>query len=360
MTPNNATPPPKGPTAPMVYPEMARDAVLFGGTDPGRFCPTYMIFCESFIPHSCQPEQDQNFDRRDVYIITQNALADNTYLDYIRAQFNRSAQIDPPFFQNFLSGSLPQLFHGPTRSLAWLDDIFESLGRQDRISPPHRHLLVQAGPVHQRRGSGGQTAPERPQDALSKYLYGQLSKETQALVDGKGDEKAPAPRFGQGFQCHSARRHHLRCGTVQGNHAAATDRGRRMGQNNIPATIIRLNRRMLEEAYPGDIVKSLGGVYPDTEIYHAAARTIPQQCFNDYLEDAQSRLQHDTDFPNEPQPDQAGRGRAYRKRARPGFGGQVAVMSINGLLTKVIFDKNPGPRILRGGKFSAGLDVSAI
>ena len=34
----------------------------------------------------------------------------------------------------------------------------------------------------------------------------------------------------------------------------------------LPNNIIRLNRRMLEEAYPGDIVKSLGGVYPDTEI----------------------------------------------------------------------------------------------
>jgi len=54
---------------------MTKDAVLFGGTDPGRFCPTYIIFCESFTPHHCQPKEDQNFDRRDVYIITQNALA---------------------------------------------------------------------------------------------------------------------------------------------------------------------------------------------------------------------------------------------------------------------------------------------
>ena len=81
-----------------IYPEMTRDAILYGGTDPGRFCPTYIIFCESIIPHRCQPEQDQKFDRRDVYIITQNALADGTYLDYLRSQYNRSKQIDPPFF----------------------------------------------------------------------------------------------------------------------------------------------------------------------------------------------------------------------------------------------------------------------
>ncbi len=84
--------------AKLIYPEMTRDAILFGGTDPGRFCPTYIIFCESFIPHRCQPEQDQKFDRRDVYIITQNALADGTYLEYLRSQYNRSKQVDPPFF----------------------------------------------------------------------------------------------------------------------------------------------------------------------------------------------------------------------------------------------------------------------
>jgi tetratricopeptide (TPR) repeat protein len=86
-----------------IYPEMTRDAILFGGTDPGRFVPTYMIFCESFMPPSCKP-LDPDFNRRDVYIITQNALADGTYLQYIRAQYFRSAQIDPPFFQELLRG----------------------------------------------------------------------------------------------------------------------------------------------------------------------------------------------------------------------------------------------------------------
>jgi tetratricopeptide (TPR) repeat protein len=86
--------------AKIIYPEMARNTILFGGTDPGRFCPTYAIFCDSFIPHDCQPLQDQKFDRRDCYLITQNALADGTYLDYLRAQYNRSKQIDPVFFSN--------------------------------------------------------------------------------------------------------------------------------------------------------------------------------------------------------------------------------------------------------------------
>ena len=84
-----------------IYPEMEKNAILFGGTDPGRFNPTYMIFCESFLPPSKKP-LDPEFDRRDVYLITQNALADPTYLDYIRAHYYRSAQQDPPFFQEML------------------------------------------------------------------------------------------------------------------------------------------------------------------------------------------------------------------------------------------------------------------
>jgi tetratricopeptide (TPR) repeat protein len=91
------TPPFKGKDGRPLYPAMARDAILFGGTDPGRFCPTYMIFCESFIPPRCKP-RDPKFDRRDVYIITQNALAEPHYLEYIRAQYFPSAEHDPYFF----------------------------------------------------------------------------------------------------------------------------------------------------------------------------------------------------------------------------------------------------------------------
>jgi tetratricopeptide (TPR) repeat protein len=322
----------------MVYPEMARDAVLFGGTDPGRFCPTYMIFCESFIPHSCQPAQDQNFDRRDVYIITQNALADNTYLDYIRAQFNRSAQIDPPFFQNFLSGSVPKLFQGPTRELVWLDNIFESIGGKIEFRRRTGTSWFKPDQFSNARDLASKLRKSDEQDSLSKFLYGKLSRETQALVDGAGDENALRRALAVDFNAI------LKIGSI---YDAERFKGIRlprliveaMDWNNIPATVIRLNRRMIEEAYPGDIVKSLGGVYPDTEI----ATPTPEdsdRCFHEYIEDAQRRLQHDTQFPNEP------------RQVRPGeevkvennhvqVSGQTAVMGINGLLTKVIFDKNP-------------------
>ena len=45
---------------------MEDHAVFFGGTDAGRFIPTYMIYSANFRP--------------DVYLITQNALADGTYM----------------------------------------------------------------------------------------------------------------------------------------------------------------------------------------------------------------------------------------------------------------------------------------
>lgn len=64
--------------------DLPRDAVVIGGSDPGRFVPTYMIFGESFQPPSVQKEP---FDRRDLYIITQNALGESNYMKYLRDQY---------------------------------------------------------------------------------------------------------------------------------------------------------------------------------------------------------------------------------------------------------------------------------
>ena len=51
-------------------PPMDQDAIFYGGTDPGRFVPTYMIYSANV--------------RADVFLITQNALADNTYMNVMR------------------------------------------------------------------------------------------------------------------------------------------------------------------------------------------------------------------------------------------------------------------------------------
>ncbi|HEX4646685.1 MAG TPA: DUF2723 domain-containing protein, partial [Verrucomicrobiae bacterium] len=208
-----------------IYPEMTRDAVLFGGTDPGRFCPTYMIFCESFIPPEKKP-RDPKFDRRDVYIITQNALADGTYLEYIRAHYDRSTQIDPPFFQ-------------------------ELLRPKKEVEQGYKTNLV------------------------ARLAYDLLDK--------------PFLKLGA----------------------------------NIEA------RRRRE------------GVYPKNEIYTPTPEDS-SICFQEYMNDAAKRLEHDQRFPNEPKQIKPMEDvHVLPNDNRIQVAGQVAVMSINGLLTKVIFDHNP-------------------
>ena len=96
-------------------------------------------------------------------------------------------------------------------------------------------------------------------------------------------------------------------------------------------TRIRLNRLLLEAAYPKEIARSLGGVYPDREIY-SATPDDSQRCFQEYMADASRRMQLNQLKPGEDV-------KVIDNRVQ--VSGQVAVMNINGLLTKVIFDHNP-------------------
>ena len=224
-----------------LYPEMTRNTVLFGGTDPGRFCPTYMIFCESFIKPN--DRFDPKFDRRDVYIITQNALADGTYLNYIRAHYNRSTQYDPPFLRDFV---------------LYLQTVTMGKKEADRRTtgqPYHLNTLA--------RMIGSLTNVVAPFDRL-------------VLSTGRRIE----------------------------------DRRRREG------------------------------VYPPKEILTPSPEDS-QKCFGDYINDAQRRLYHDSQNPNEPKQLRQGELVNFTSDGRVQVAGQVAVMAINALLTKVIFDKNP-------------------
>jgi len=65
---------------------MDRNAVYYGGSDFGRFVPTFMAFVESQQPDRWK--RDPGFDRRDVTVITQNALCDSYYTQYIRQQYD--------------------------------------------------------------------------------------------------------------------------------------------------------------------------------------------------------------------------------------------------------------------------------
>ncbi len=225
-----------------LYPEMTRDAVLFGGTDPGRFCPTYMIFAESFVDP--EDRRDPKFDRRDVYIITQNALADATYLNYIRAHYNRSTQEDPPFLRDMV---------------LWAQNL--ALG----------------------------------------------SKERKKKQEGKWHRTNSFARI---------------IGSVT-NVVAPLDRA-------LMAFGQRVEERRRRE-----------GVYPAKEIYCPTPEDL-NNCYYQYVADAARRKAHDEMFPNEPRQLKFGENVILTPDGRAQVTGQVAVMAINALLTKVIFDQNPG------------------
>ena len=83
---------------------------------------------------------DQNYDRRDVYLITQNALADGTYLDYLRAQYFRSQQHDPPFFSRLFKyvaalGGLANRATSKSAAAIWARAIRAAPDRSHRRHP---------------------------------------------------------------------------------------------------------------------------------------------------------------------------------------------------------------------------------
>ena len=65
-----------------------------------------------------------------------------------------------------------------------------------------------------------------------------------------------------------------------------------------------------------------------------------EHCQQEYFVDAQARLQHDKDFPDEPPQIKPGEDVAVVDE-KVQISGQVSVMAINALLTRLIFDKNP-------------------
>jgi tetratricopeptide (TPR) repeat protein len=384
------TPPFKGADGKPLYPEMTKDAVLYGGTDPGRFCPTYMIFCESFTPHNLQPQEDQKFDRRDVYIITQNALADGTYLDYIRAHYNRSKENDPPFFQELLRSSKEKEQNYETNLLARmvspLDTFFENNG--DRIEKRRRTFTswFTEKDFIDLSAFANRLRPSPGQDPVSKFLYDHLSASTRQLLAGSGNETALRSALSKDLnvvlEADLQSRKQLEASQVEktaidqkiaDNGTSESLRRKQeeltrqitelskaeplyqpdrfkqvqiteylqdfIKENPQSHTRIRLNRLLLEAAYPKEIAKSLGGVYPDREMYIATPEDS-QRCFNEYLGDAQRRLQHDMQFPTEPKQIHPGED-VHVVDNRVTVAGQVAVMAINGLLTKVMFDHNP-------------------
>lgn len=105
------------------YPDMDKDAILFGGTDQGRFVPTYMIFVESQVSPRARTQMTKYsesgaFDRRDVSIITQSALADARYMESLRDHYgaDRPDPQNPDTLKN-RPGWQRTVFHAAWRHL---------------------------------------------------------------------------------------------------------------------------------------------------------------------------------------------------------------------------------------------------
>jgi tetratricopeptide (TPR) repeat protein len=80
--------------------DLPRNSIVIGGTDAGRFVPTYMIFGES--PQPAKFKRDPSFDRRDLYIITQNALGEPNYMKYLRDQYTTARPQPKNAFERWL------------------------------------------------------------------------------------------------------------------------------------------------------------------------------------------------------------------------------------------------------------------
>jgi hypothetical protein len=88
----------------------------------------------------------------------------------------------------------------------------------------------------------------------------------------------------------------------------------------------------------GRYLEYIGAIYG--EKIRTPTTNDSQAVFQEYLADAQKRLDHDRRSPNEPRQIKPGEDvRIIDNRVQ--VSGQVAVMAINGLLAKVIFEANP-------------------
>lgn len=80
--------------------DLPKGSIMIGGTDAGRFIPTYMIFGES--PQPGRVKRDPAFDRRDLYIITQNALGEPNYMKYLRDHYTTARPAPRNAFERWL------------------------------------------------------------------------------------------------------------------------------------------------------------------------------------------------------------------------------------------------------------------
>jgi len=342
-----------------IYPEMSENAILFGGTDPGRFNPTYMIFAESFIPSGKKP-RDTKFDRRDVALITQNALADYTYLDTVRAHYQRSEQddwkSDHETHLPFATGARSKFFgpKAPSGLSGAIDRWMVGMGSDWEVDRRTResyfeeeHILK---PIELAKRLTSQ------QSAAVEFIASKLPADTVVAMEG-GSEFALRESLAKGFdelldgellwndEAFKSVEFSPTTITLQKQVVVLRQKIGALGKTE-PDRVednglyirwkharVRLNRRVLDEAFAGLIQPGKAGLYPDLELDSPTQREA-EIAFAQYVQEADAR-------------EQAGQlkpGEIVQRDPQSGgvsVAGQISVMEINAKLAKILFDKNP-------------------
>jgi hypothetical protein len=171
--------------------------------------------------------------------------------------------------------------------------------------------------------------PGAPPDPLSQWLYDNFSAPTRQLLSGPADESRLRGSLAADLNWLLERE------LYQPERFKQVELSEYLSdfitENPQGHTRIRLNRLLLEAAYPNQIRRSQGGVYPDREILTPTPEES-RRAIDDYMADFQRRMQAKQLKPGEDF-------KIINNRIQ--ISGQVSVMQINALLTKLIFDQNP-------------------
>jgi tetratricopeptide (TPR) repeat protein len=125
--------------------DVPKGSVIFGGTDPGRFVPTYMILGESSQPPWVK--RDPDFDRRDLYIITQNGVGEGLYRKYLADQYGPNRPAPMNAFERWLGRAdaypkTPLVFPTDEEIRAAVEKEMEKQSAAGTVDPVAAHSVV--------------------------------------------------------------------------------------------------------------------------------------------------------------------------------------------------------------------------
>ena len=125
--------------------DLPRGSVVLGGTDPGRFVPTYMILGES--PQPAGLKRDPAFDRRDLYLITQNGVGEPLYRKYLADHYGPNRPKPANAFERWLGRATiypekPLVFPTEEEIKAAVAREMEEATKRGEVEPSIPHSVV--------------------------------------------------------------------------------------------------------------------------------------------------------------------------------------------------------------------------